>query len=45
MSNKESEPVNWYLMRPRSRKIQSSETGLASEEARRRYEEYGPTTG
>lgn len=44
MSNKESEPVNWHQLDAAkvAEKIQSSETGLASEEARRRYEEYGP---
>ncbi|MGA6924688.1 MAG: cation-translocating P-type ATPase [Desulfosarcina sp.] len=44
MGNKEDRSVNWHQLDPDEtvQKLQSSETGLASEEAHRRYEEYGP---
>lgn len=44
MSEKKDRPVNWYQLDPAevSEKLQSSEAGLASAEARRRYEQYGP---
>ncbi|NTW35988.1 MAG: hypothetical protein HGB17_07630 [Syntrophobacteraceae bacterium] len=43
MSKKEDRSVNWHQLDPTeaAQKLQSSETGLASEEARRRY---GPTS-
>ncbi len=44
MSNKEERSMGWHQLDPAevAENLQSSERGLASEEARRRYEQYGP---
>ncbi|MDZ7582094.1 MAG: cation-translocating P-type ATPase [Deltaproteobacteria bacterium] len=44
MHEKRDSPVNWHQLDPAevAEKLQSSERGLDSEEARRRYEQYGP---
>ena len=44
MGEKEDRPVNWHQLDPTevADKLQSSERGLASEEVRCRYEQYGP---
>jgi len=44
MSEKGDRPVNWHQIGPTEvlEKLQSSDMGLVSEEARRRFEHYGP---
>ena len=44
MSEKGDRPVNWHQIDPTEvlEKLQSSDMGLVSEEARRRFEHYGP---
>jgi magnesium-transporting ATPase (P-type) len=44
MSEKVDKPVNWHQIDPTEvlEKLQSSDMGLVSEEARRRFEHYGP---
>ncbi|WP_286817165.1 HAD-IC family P-type ATPase, partial [Desulfobacter sp. UBA2225] len=44
MSKKVEKPVNWHQIHPTEvlEKLQSSDMGLVSEEARRRFEHYGP---
>ncbi len=44
MSEKKDIPVNWHQLDQTAvvQKLESSDTGLASEEARRRYDQYGP---
>jgi Ca2+-transporting ATPase len=44
MSEKRDRPADWYQLDPKevAQKLQSSDAGLAIEEAQRRYEQYGP---
>lgn len=44
MSEKKDRPVDWHQIDPieAAEKLQSSDMGLVSEEARRRFERYGP---
>jgi Ca2+-transporting ATPase len=44
MTNTNDRPINWSRLDPKDvvQKLQSSDTGLASEEAHRRYAQYGP---